>query len=128
MDDALAARRFRTAMDLFEAGVEMMRQNLRRQFPEADEKEIAARLAQWLQERPGAEFGDCDGRPVPWPRPSSPPSSQQQTPLEEKLAGYEYRPALRPYRPTPAEKGSGVSDVSVNHDHYLAEEDPEPQK
>jgi hypothetical protein len=57
-------------LDLFEAGVEMMRQNLRRQFPEADEKEIASRLAQWLQERPGAEFGDCDGRPVPWPRSS----------------------------------------------------------
>jgi hypothetical protein len=70
MDSSLASRRFRTALDLFEAGVGMMRQNLRRQFPEADEKEIASRLAQWLQERPGAEFGDCDGRPVPWPRPS----------------------------------------------------------
>jgi hypothetical protein len=68
MDSSLAARRFRTALELFEAGVAMMRQNLRRQFPEADEKEIAARLAQWLQERPGAELGDCDGRPVPWPR------------------------------------------------------------
>ena len=70
MDSSLAARRFRTALELFEAGVAMMRQNLSRQFPEADEKEIAARLAKWLQERPGAEFGDCDGRPVAWPRPS----------------------------------------------------------
>jgi hypothetical protein len=70
MDPSLASRRFRTALELFEAGVSMMRQNLRRQFPEADEKEIAARLAKWLQERPRAEFGDCDGRPVPWPRPS----------------------------------------------------------
>jgi hypothetical protein len=69
MDSSLAARRFRTAMDLFEAGVAMMRQNLRRQFPDADEKEISARLAQWLQERPGAEYGDSEGRPVPWPRP-----------------------------------------------------------
>jgi hypothetical protein len=45
-----------------------MRQNLRRRYPEADEKEIAAHLAQWLQERPGAEHGDCTGRPVEWPR------------------------------------------------------------
>ena len=69
MDPTLAARRFRTAMDLFEAGVSMMRQNLKRSFPEADEEEIKTRLRQWLQERPGAEYGDCDGRPVPWPRP-----------------------------------------------------------
>jgi Rv0078B-related antitoxin len=70
MDSSLAARRFRTALDLFETGVGMMRQNLRRRFPEADEKEIASRLAQWLQTRPGAEHGDCVGRPVDWPRPS----------------------------------------------------------
>jgi len=68
MDPTLAARRFRTAMDLFEAGVSMMRQNLKRSFPEADEEEIKMRLRQWLQERPGAEYGDCEGRPVPWPR------------------------------------------------------------
>ena len=55
-------------MDLFEAGVSMMRQNLKRSFPEADEEEIKMRLRQWLQERPGAEYGDCEGRPVPWPR------------------------------------------------------------
>jgi hypothetical protein len=72
MDSSPESSRFRIALDLFEAGVGMMRQNLRRQFPEADEKEIASRLAEWLQERPGAEFGDCDGRPVPWPRPSPP--------------------------------------------------------
>lgn len=70
MESSLASRRFRTALDLFEAGVEMMRQNLRRRFPEADEKEISARLAQWLRERPGAEYGDCVGRPVAWPRQS----------------------------------------------------------
>jgi Rv0078B-related antitoxin len=69
MDPSLAAQRFRIAMELFDAGVEMMRQNLRRRFPDADEKEISVRLAQWLQERPGAEHGDCSGRPVPWPRP-----------------------------------------------------------
>ena len=52
----------------------------------------------------------------------------QQALLEEKLEGLEYRRPQRSFRPTPAERGSGVSDVSVNHDHYLAEEDPEPQK
>ena len=68
MDSSLASQRFRTAMALFDAGVSMMRQNLRRQFPDADEKEISARLGQWLRERPGAEHGDCTGRPVDWPR------------------------------------------------------------
>ncbi|HKV10357.1 MAG TPA: hypothetical protein VJ725_19605 [Thermoanaerobaculia bacterium] len=62
--DNPAAERLRTALALFEAGVEMMRQNLRREFPEADEKEIDAKLAAWLQHRPGAEYGDCEGRPV----------------------------------------------------------------
>ncbi|HEV8581748.1 MAG TPA: hypothetical protein VGX68_21990 [Thermoanaerobaculia bacterium] len=70
MDPSLAARRFRTALDLFEAGVEMMRQNLRRRYPDASEQEIKERLGQWLRERPGAEYGDCEGRPVPWPRPN----------------------------------------------------------
>lgn len=68
MDPTVASQRFRTALELFEAGVAIMRQNLRRRFPEAGEQEIAARLAQWLQERPGAEYGDCEGRPVEWPR------------------------------------------------------------
>jgi len=70
VDPSLASRRFRTALDLFEAGVEMMRQNLRRRYPDASEQEIKTRLTQWLQERPGAEYGDCEGRPVPWPRPN----------------------------------------------------------
>lgn len=52
----------------------------------------------------------------------------QQSMLEEKLEGLEYRPPQRPFRPTPAENGSGLSDVSANHDRYLAEEDPTPQE
>jgi Rv0078B-related antitoxin len=66
MDPELAARRFRTTLALFEAGVSMMRQNLRRRFPEASEEEIQARLTEWLRHRPGAEHGDCTGRPVDW--------------------------------------------------------------
>ncbi len=44
-----------------------------------------------------------------------------QTALREYL---QERGFLRPYRPfriTAAAKGSGLSDVSVNHDRYLAE-------
>jgi hypothetical protein len=63
-----ALRNLRIAFDLHEAGVALMRQNLRRRFPEADEGEIDARLAAWLHERPGAEFGDAEGLPATWPR------------------------------------------------------------
>ena len=53
---------FQTTLDLFSMGVELMRQNLRRADPEASADEIDGRLQNWLQERPGAEFGDCTGR------------------------------------------------------------------
>jgi hypothetical protein len=55
---------FRTTLDLFETGVELMRQNLRRSHPEAGDNEIELLLREWLLERPGAESGDCPGRPV----------------------------------------------------------------
>jgi hypothetical protein len=55
---------FRTTLDLFDTGVELMRQNLRRQDPQANEDAIDRRLRQWLLERPGAELGDSPGRPV----------------------------------------------------------------
>jgi Rv0078B-related antitoxin len=63
-----AARRLRLAFDLFQAGEEMMRQRLRREHPGLSELEIEVRLVEWLHTRPGAEFGDAPGRPVPWPR------------------------------------------------------------
>jgi hypothetical protein len=65
-----AAARLRMALDLFETGVEMMRQNLRRDHPGLADHEIEARLGSWLRERPGAEFGDAVGRPATWPRRS----------------------------------------------------------
>jgi hypothetical protein len=65
-----AAARRRAAVEMFETGVEIMRQNLRRQHPGFTEREIEARLTAWLSERPGAEFGDAAGRPVAWPRRS----------------------------------------------------------
>jgi hypothetical protein len=55
---------FRTTLDLFQTGVDLMRQNLRRRHPEASDREIERLLGQWLKERPGAEFGDSAGRPV----------------------------------------------------------------
>ncbi len=59
---SIAATRFRRTLELFEDGVELMRQNLRRQNPEASEAEIAALLGRWLRTRPDAEAGDCPGR------------------------------------------------------------------
>jgi hypothetical protein len=66
---SLAAERFRLALELFEAGEALKRQQLRREHPEASEAEIEALLVAWLRERPGAPHGDAEGRPVPWPRP-----------------------------------------------------------
>ena len=65
MDDADAlgpAERFALTCELFEAGLELMLQNLRRQNPQASEAEIAAALSRWLRTRPGAEIGDTVGR------------------------------------------------------------------
>lgn len=36
--------------------------------------------------------------------------------------GYLLVPPFRPLRITPAETGSGLTDVSVNHDRYLTED------
>ena len=58
------AAAFRTTVDLFETGVAMKRQSLRRSHPDASEEEIERRLRHWLHERPGAEHGDSPGRRV----------------------------------------------------------------
>jgi Rv0078B-related antitoxin len=58
------------AFDLFEAGVDLMRQRLRRQYPDETDREIERRIGAWLRERPGAEHGDGVGRVVSWPRRS----------------------------------------------------------
>jgi hypothetical protein len=55
---------FRMALDLFQTGVDLMRQNFRRAHAEVADAEIERLLGAWLQERPGAEYGDCLGRPV----------------------------------------------------------------
>jgi hypothetical protein len=58
------AEAFRVTLDLFETGVELMRQNLRRRHPDASEAEVDLRLREWLRDRPGAESGDCVGTAV----------------------------------------------------------------
>lgn len=56
-------------LDLFEAGVDLKRQSLRREHPDETPEQIEARVGAWLLERPGAEHGDGPpGRLVTWPR------------------------------------------------------------
>ena len=66
--ERLAAERLALCFDMFDLGAEMMEQKLRRQHPEASDDEIRSRYAAWLHERPGAEYGDGEGRPVIRPR------------------------------------------------------------
>jgi hypothetical protein len=58
----------RLAFELAELGEAMFRQRLRRDRPELTDGEIDARVDAWRQRRPGAEYGDAEGRPVAWPR------------------------------------------------------------
>lgn len=55
------AARFRTALDLYEVGENMLRQRLRRELPDASARDIDAAIAAWLQRRSGAEHGDHPG-------------------------------------------------------------------
>jgi Rv0078B-related antitoxin len=55
---------FRMTLDLFQTGIDVMRQNLRRRHPEATAEHVERLLGEWLRERPGAEFGDGAGRTV----------------------------------------------------------------
>jgi metal-responsive CopG/Arc/MetJ family transcriptional regulator len=41
---------------------------------------------------------------------------------EKRWESRQYRPPAGPLRVTPAGKGSGAADVSLNHDRYLAED------
>lgn len=56
------AERFRIALDLYEVGVRMHRQSLRRRHSDLTSEEIERELVRWLQHRPGAEHGDYPGR------------------------------------------------------------------
>lgn len=68
MDEGLPGERIRLALELSELAEAMYRQRLRRDRPELSEQDIDALLDAWRLRRPGAEHGDVQGRPVPWPR------------------------------------------------------------
>lgn len=55
--------RMKMAFDLYETAEAIMRQNLRRRFPDAQEAEIERQLVSWLRSRPDSEHGDGPGRP-----------------------------------------------------------------
>lgn len=61
--DPKVLERMAIAFDLYEMAEQMKRQSLRRRNPEATEEEIEQGVLRWLAERPGAEFGDGEGRP-----------------------------------------------------------------
>ena len=54
------AQRLAQAFDMYETGLDIMRQNLRRRFPRASDAAIEKRLNEWLLDRPG----DSAGKPV----------------------------------------------------------------
>jgi hypothetical protein len=56
-----AADRFRAALELADAGIRLMRQNLERRNPSASPEEIDGLLREWLARRPP----DAPGRPRP---------------------------------------------------------------
>ncbi len=62
-----SAERLHLALDLFDAGVDLQRQRLRRAHPNESAEEIEARVRSWLLQE--GEPGDADGVVVSWPRP-----------------------------------------------------------
>jgi hypothetical protein len=64
MRKSAESQRLQQAFDMFDTGVSIMRQNLKRRFPAESAAQLEGRLAAWLSERPGAEHGDAEGTPV----------------------------------------------------------------
>lgn len=60
-DREAVIERMRLTFELYEASVQMMRLNLRRRYPDAEDAEIERRIGEWLRTRPGAEHGDVSG-------------------------------------------------------------------
>ena len=61
---SITARRLRTALELFRDGEALMRQNLRRRHSDASDEEIELAMVAWVRTRPGADHGDCPGKPT----------------------------------------------------------------
>jgi hypothetical protein len=62
-----AAEKLRTAIEMFGLGESILREKLRRTYPNAAPSEIEQKILEWLARRPGAEHGDAVGRPRPVP-------------------------------------------------------------
>jgi len=60
------AQRLRTAFDLFEAGLSMMRARFRRSRPNASPAEIESMVSAWLLQQPNVKFGDAEDRQNTW--------------------------------------------------------------
>jgi hypothetical protein len=54
--DETLLKKFYLTFDLHKAGKDIMRQNLRRKYPEATEEEIQLKLLAWLQSHPPDAF------------------------------------------------------------------------
>lgn len=52
METSPEAERFRVAAELYETGLDIQRQNLRRRHPDATKAEIEALMIAWLEDRP----------------------------------------------------------------------------
>ncbi|MGE0493594.1 MAG: hypothetical protein AB7S38_30575 [Vulcanimicrobiota bacterium] len=55
------AEKLRIALKLAQAGVEMKRQALIRQYPSETPEQISARMLEWQCRRVEAPYGDCPG-------------------------------------------------------------------
>lgn len=60
----IPGEKLEAALEMWEDGMTLMREDLRRRMPEATDDEIEAALDAWLRDRPP----DADGVPVTWPR------------------------------------------------------------
>ena len=63
--------KLRSALELFESGLELMRRNLRRRHPDAAQEELERLLSEWLRTRPGAELGNSPGHPRSFSEPAA---------------------------------------------------------
>ncbi len=60
--DSPEAQRFRLALDMAEAGLQLYRQRMRREHPNASDEEIEAEVQGWLMRRPGDYPGPPSSR------------------------------------------------------------------
>jgi hypothetical protein len=63
-----AESRIELVFELVEDGIDVTRERLRRERPEATAAEIEAEIEAWLRARRGAPLGDAEGRPISLPR------------------------------------------------------------